>query len=117
MTTQANAIVSQAQTRIQELHAQGKSSAYIQAVVADELGLSAKGVKSIMATLGLIQGSGAQGDLEALVRTMRENHGKVPREELIDMMAEASGYTKATANHMLSQLNFAKEYHRQMSGK
>ena len=117
MSTQANAIVTQAQTRIQELYNQGKSSAYIQAVVADELGLSAKGVKSIMTTLGLNQGSGAQGDLEALVRTMRENHGKVTREELVDMMAEASGYTKSTANHMLSQLNFAKEYHRQMSGK
>jgi len=59
-----------------------------------------------------IESVGGKNDMEAMVRTLRENHG-VPRKDLAKLMAEASGSTISTANHMISALTFAKEYHKQ----
>lgn len=57
--------------------------------------------------------SSSTGNITTLVKVMRDNHGKLERKELVKLMAAESGYTESTANHMLSQLNFAKEYHKQ----
>ena len=56
--------------------------------------------------------SNGKNDMEAMVRTLRENHG-IPRKELAQLMSESSGSTVSTANHMISALTFAKEYHKQ----
>ena len=117
MSTISKVVVEQVTADVINLHSDGKSLAFIQAVVSDKHGVPARTVKQIINSLNLTKGSGAQGDLVALVKVMRENHGKVTREALVSMMAEQSGYTESTANHMLSQLNFAKEYHKQESNK
>lgn len=100
------------------LYTKGKSAAYIKAVVGDDHSLSTKDMALYYKLISEHEGwsqSGSKGDLEALVRVMRENLGNVERKELVRMMAEESGYTESTANHMLSQLNFAKEYAKQVN--
>jgi len=69
-------------------------------------------VKDLMTEHG-IESVGGKNDMEAMVRTLRENHGSVKRADLAQMMAEASGSTVSTANHMISALTFAIEYHKQ----
>lgn len=95
----------------------GKSAAYIKAVVADEFEMTAKDANDLYNETFGIENTGAQQDLEALVRYMRENMGKMKRKDLVSGMAKASGYTESTANHMFSQLNFAKEYAKQVNKK
>jgi len=96
-----------------ELHIQRKSAAYIDAVLADKYSVPVKHIKLIHKNYVGSKAGGAQGDIAALVRVLRQNHGKVQREELVHLMSRASGYTESTANHMLSQLNFAKEWAKQ----
>lgn len=67
-------------------------------------------VNETMDELGITRQS--KVDMEALVRTIREN-ANVPRKELKTLVAEASGCTESTANHMLSAVNFAKEWTKQ----
>lgn len=99
---------------ITSLHEAGKSATYIIAIVADGHNVSESQVRKELQSLQLTA-KPAQ-DLEALVRTMRENNGKgLKREELVKLMSEESGYSESTANHMLSQLNFAKEYAKQVN--
>jgi len=62
-----------------------------------------------------IESVGGKNDMEAMVRTLRENHGSVKRADLAQLMADASGSTVSTANHMISALAFAIEYHKQAS--
>jgi len=99
------------------LRGAGKSVGYINTVVADNFSLSVTKVaaihKKLLADEGLSKASGAQGDMAALVKCLRDNHGHIERNTLVKMMAEVSGYTESTANHMLSQLNFAKEWAKQ----
>lgn len=117
MSTISKVVGEQVTADVINLHSDGKSLAFIQAVVSDKHGIPARTVKQIINSLNLNKATGAQGDLAALVKVMRENHGKMSREALVSLMAEHSGYTESTANHMLSQLNFAKEYHKQESNK
>ena len=98
---------------IQELHDLKKSSSYIIAIVADDHKVSENEVRKIYKEMNLSQS--VSQDLETLVRIMRDNIGKVTRDELVTMMSEQSGYSKSTSNHMLSQLNFAKEYSKQVN--
>jgi len=56
---------------------------------------------------------GSKNDMRAMVETIRENHGTVDRKTLATMMSESSGSTVSTANHMISALAFAIEYHKQ----
>lgn len=73
-------------------------------------------VKEVMEAHG-IQVSGGKNDMEAMVRVCRENYHRVgkdlKRPQLAKMMAEASGSTVSTANHMISAMAFAKEWHKQ----
>lgn len=95
----------------------GKSAAFIVAVVADEFKIPASTASKLYKANFAGANQGAQGDLEALVRCLRKNYGIVGRKELVADMARVSGYTESTANHMLSQLNFAKEWHKQESAE
>ena len=71
-------------------------------------------VKDVMEEEG-IEIKGGKNDMEAMVRTLRENHGSMKRADLAQLMADASGSTVSTANHMISALAFAIEYHKQAS--
>ena len=95
----------------------GKSAAFIVAVVADEFKIPASTASKFYKPNFAGHNQGAQGNLEALVRCLRKNHDIMGRKELVAEMARVSGYTESTANHMLSQLNFAKEWHKQESAK
>jgi len=99
---------------IRELHKAGKSTNFIIAIVADSHNISENEVRGILKELALT--SSSSQNLEALVKTMRENLNKnLKREDLVKLMSDSSGYSISTSNHMLSQLNFAKEYARQVN--
>lgn len=61
-----------------------------------------------------IETAGGSIDLETMVRLIREGkpEGKT-RMEWAEEIAEECDSTKATVNHHISALNFAKEYHKQ----
>lgn len=99
-----------------DLHQKGKKANYIKAVVQDEFDLTHKATEALYKECAVEQGWSIGGDnqnLVTLVEVLRANHGKIPRKELVALMAEESGYTPSTANHMLSQLAFAQEYAKQ----
>jgi len=73
----------------------------------------AREIVKLVASENDIALGGSRNDMTAMVETLRENHGKVERKELAKLMAEASGSTISTANHMISALSFAIEYHKQ----
>lgn len=99
---------------LSQLLAKGKSRTFAIAMVADKHNISENEVTKVYNSLELSQKSSQ--DLEALVRTMREHlDSGLSRNELVVKMSKASGYSESTANHMLSQLNFAKEYAKQVN--
>jgi hypothetical protein len=102
--------------RVAEYQEAGKSIGFIREMIRDEFSLSHAEYKKMAESLGISQGGSGEGDVSILVKVLRENHNKIPRGELVKLMAEKSGYKESTANHMLSQLNFAKEYARQVNG-
>lgn len=65
-------------------------------------------VNKVMDELGITRGS--KVNLEEAVRTIRENYGTMPRKDLAKLVAERSGSTESTAGHMISAINFAKEW-------
>lgn len=104
---------------ILEYKEKGKPVGFIKEVVRDKHDLSMKEMNDLYNEVAKENGwpmaSSSGADLEVLVRTLRENKDKkdLSRTDLVKMMADKSGYTENTANHMLSQLRFAEEYAKQ----
>ena len=99
-----------------DLYTQGKKANFIKAVTQDEYDLTHKEIDQLYKDTAKQEGWATGSDnqnLITLVEVLRANHGKMPRKELVIKMAKESGYTESTANHMLSQLAFAKEYAKQ----
>lgn len=113
MTNQVEAAAVELKSAIEGLLSQGKSPSYIRAVLADQLNISAKKMAELYKSLSPVT-SNTKNDLVAFVTELRKSHDtNISRAALVTKLAEVSGYSEATANHMLSQLNFAKEYAQQ----
>ena len=71
-----------------------------------------KAVSQVLEEMGMST-EGKRTNWEAVVSTIRENHGSVSTKVLAEMIVENAGTTLSTAKHYISAVAFAKEWARQ----
>jgi len=98
--------------KIKKFHESGKTKMAIEGWLQFEHGMSVNEARALTKE-ALGSKRKATSNWEPVIKVIRENYGKVSKQELIELMMEASGGKYSSMNHAYNYIKFAQEYARQ----
>lgn len=109
-TTKAqDAKLTKIKEQITQLNESGATRAKIEGYLLFEHNYSVNEAKALVQEV-LGKSARAGATLEPVVKYIRDNYGKVEKQELIKGMCEVTGGMPSSMNHMYNYIRFAQEY-------